>query len=394
VSATRRRDRRGARPAGAANCPPGVATRRLAIEALVRIDEGGAYANLLVPRLLAASGLGPEDRALVTELVYGTTRMRRACDALVDGFLLGPVEPTVRAALRVGAYQLQFLGTPAHAAVSATVGAVRGRGRSVVNAVLRKVAALDDPAWPDDATRLSYPDWIVERLTADLGREHALAALAAMNQPATTWRRPDRYVQDPASQLVVAAVGAAPGQRVVDLSAAPGGKATGLAAAGAWVVAGDVLANRARLLAGNVARLGLGDRVGVVRADGTRPPLRPETVDRVLVDAPCSGLGSLRRRPDARWRVDPDAPERLARLQTDLVSAQVDLLVPGGVLTYAVCTLTAVETSGVLDAVLARAGDRVEVVDPPGAPWQRVGPLARLLPGDADGMVLWQLRRR
>ena len=385
---------RGGPPSKARPAPVGVPARRTALEALVRIDVDGAYANLVVPQLLERSSLEPADRRLVTELVYGTTRMRRACDACVDPYLLTPVEPAVRAALRLGAYQLVFLGTPAHAAVSATVGAVKGRGRSVVNAVLRKVAAAGPPRWSDAATRLSYPDWILRRLSADVGEERALTALEAMNEAAEVHRRADDYVQDRASQLVVAAVGAGPGDLVVDLSGAPGGKATGMAAAGARVVAGDVLPARSRLMAGNVERLGLGSRVAVLTADGTRPPLPAACADKVLVDAPCSGLGSLRRRPDARWRIDPEAPERLARLQADLVLAQLDLLRPGGVLTSSVCTLTLAETVGVLDQVLTRAGNGVEVLDLPPGPWQLLGRAGLLLPGDTDGMVVWQVRRR
>jgi 16S rRNA (cytosine967-C5)-methyltransferase len=370
-----------------------VAARRVAIEALTRIDTEGAYANLLLPRMLEDSPLDRHDRALVTQLVYGTTRMRRACDWLVEPFLLSAVEPSVRAALRLGAYQLHILGTPPHAAVSATVGAVPGRPRSLVNAVLRRVATLV-PAWPDDATRLSYPDWIVDRLVTDLGRPAALAALTAMDEAATVTRREDGYVQDPASTEVAEAVGARPGERVVDLSGAPGGKATAMASAGAFVVAGDVRPGRTQLLARNARRLELSDRVGVLTCDGTAPALRAGSVDKVLVDAPCSGLGSLRRRPDARWRIDPEAPERLARLQVDLVLAQLPLLRPDGVLTYSVCTLTAAETSGVLEAVLARADVPVEVLPPPPGRWDPVGPVARLLPAETDGMVLWQVRRR
>jgi 16S rRNA (cytosine967-C5)-methyltransferase len=288
----------------------------------------------------------------------------------------------------VGAYQLAFLATPAHAAGDATGGAVRGRGRSVVNAVLRRVARAP-VEYPDLATELSYPDWIVDRLSADLGSEPALAALAAMNEPAPVTVREDGYTQDEASQLVVTAVGALPGDLVVDLCAAPGGKATGLAAAGAAVVAGDVRPKRARLLAANARDLGA--EVRPVVADGNRPPLRPGSVDRVLVDAPCSGLGSLRRRADARWRVDPAAPERLAELQAGLVLAGLDLLRPGGTLTYSVCTLTGVESTGVLEAALARSA--ATVVAPPGPPWVAGGGgVATLLPSGTDGMMLFTLR--
>jgi 16S rRNA (cytosine967-C5)-methyltransferase len=315
--------------------------------------------------------------------------MRRACDHLVDRFLLDEVEPQVRAGLRLGAYQLAFLGTPAHAAVDATVGAVRGRGRSVVNAVLRRVAKAP-VEYPDLATELSYPDWVIDRLRADLGPDRAWEALAAMNQPAAATVRDDGYTQDLASQLVVAAVEASPSELVVDLCAAPGGKATGLAGRGAVVVAGDVRPNRARLLAANAERLGA--EVRPMIADGTRPPIRPGAVDRVLVDAPCSGLGSLRRRADARWRIDSGAPERLARLQTELVLAGLDLLRPGGTLTYSVCTLTVAESAGVLEAVLERS--RAALVDPPGPPWRSEGGIALLLPIRVDGMMLFTLRAR
>jgi len=149
--------------------------RALALRALTRIDEG-AYANLVLPPLLDRSGLGPADRRFTTELVYGTTRMRRACDWLVERYVLKPPDPRTQAVLRLGAYQLAFLGTPAHAAVAETVEIAPGRTRGLVNAVLRRVAAAGFPAdeeWPSDAVRLSYPDWIVERLGADLGRAFA-----------------------------------------------------------------------------------------------------------------------------------------------------------------------------------------------------------------------------
>ncbi len=389
---------------------PGVAARRLAIDALLRIDDDGAYANLVLPPMLDKSSLEPRDRGLVTELVYGTTRHRRALDFIVDRFLLDEVDSTVRAALRMGAYQLHHLDTPPHAAVSATVGATKGRGKGVVNAVLRKVAreksALDESwdapgiPWPDDATRLSYPDWVAAQLVADLGERRPLAAMDAMNEAASLHHRDHGYVQDPASRFVADAVDVQPGHRVIDLCAAPGGKATLLAMVGADVVAADLRTNRTRLIARNVATLiehaaENGEPVpaplGVITADATAPPFAPGTFDRVLVDAPCSGLGSLRRRADARWRIDAEAPARLAELQSRIVDAGVDLLVSGGELVYSVCTLTREETTGVLDAARAR-GD-VEILDPPSLPWEREGDLAILLPGETDGMALFRLRK-
>lgn len=370
----------------------GVAVRRAAIEALVRVDVDGAYANLALPSVLRASGLDQRDRNLVTELVYGTTRRRRACDWIVDAFVSRELDPPVRAALRVGAYQLHFTDVPRHAAVAATVGAVEGPARGLVNAVLRKAADVDLD-WPDDATRLSYPDWIVEQLRADLGADAALGALAAMNDAATTHQRPDGYTQDLASQWIVDLVDAGPGDRVADLCAAPGGKATGLGAAGADVVAADLRPSRVGLIAQNVERTGA-ESVHPVVADARRPPLRPASLDRVLVDAPCTGLGVLRRRADARWRGGPDDVERLAGLQRDVVDAAAALLRPGGVLVYSVCTLTAAETLGVDDHLAAAWPDLVPL-DPPGEPWIPWGRGALLLPQAAgtDGMMVLRLRR-
>ncbi|TMM11506.1 MAG: hypothetical protein E6G01_17155 [Actinobacteria bacterium] len=148
------------------SAPASTATsRRVALDALVRIEHG-AYANLALPALLARSGLSRRDRAFATELVYGTTRMRRACDWLLDPYVRRALDDDVRAALRLGTYQLALAGTSPHAAVAATVDAAPQRARGLVNAVLRKVASALPPEWPDDATELSYPDWVVERLVS------------------------------------------------------------------------------------------------------------------------------------------------------------------------------------------------------------------------------------
>lgn len=368
--------------------------RKIAVEALVRIDTDGAYANLVLPKILERSGLSDRDRAFATELVYGTTRHRRACDWFIDRFALGDLEPPVRASLRLGTYQLRMLGTPAHAAVSATVDTVPRRARGLVNAVLRKIAGADDN-WPSEAVRLSYPDWVVDRLNADLGPAAAEAALTSMNGAASAVERSDGYVQDLASQWVAEAVGAMPGELVLDLCSAPGGKATAMATGGATVVAADSRPSRARLVAGNRIRVGLEpSAVPVVVSDGTAPPFAAATFHRVLVDAPCSGLGSLRRRADARWRLDADAPERLAALQHDLVSAAADLVRPGGTLVYSVCTLTKVETTGVADR-FTEAHPEWSIEAPPAEPWEPWGSGALLQPHAAgtDGMALFAWRR-
>ncbi|HEX7169030.1 MAG TPA: transcription antitermination factor NusB [Acidimicrobiales bacterium] len=368
--------------------------RGLALDALARIADG-AYANLVLPGLLDNCGLSDRDRRFATDLVYGTTRMRRACDFLVDRFVTRDLDPRVRDALRLGAYQLAFLRTPPHAAVGSTVDEVAGPARGLVNAVLRKVAADPDPPWPDPATRLSYPDWIVQRLSEDIGADHAVAALAKMNEPATVHERPDGYIQDPASEAVARYVGGAPGEVVADVCAAPGGKATLLASLGAaLVVAGDVQPARSRIVAGNVATTGTSATVAVVTADATRAPIRRESCDRVLVDAPCSGLGVLRRRADARWRISQDDVDELAALQRRILTAAVDVLKPGGLLVYSVCTLTEAEGPAI-DRWLESEHPNLVPEPPPGAPWRPCGRGARLLPQDADtdGMYMIGLRR-
>ena len=366
--------------------------RRVALEVLVRVDAEGAYANVALGAALAQADLDERDRAFATELVYGVTRRRRALDWVLDAFLVSAPPAPARAALRMGAYQIIELGTPAYAAVSATVSAAPRRHRSLVNAVLRRVADTGVPDWPDDPTRLSYPDWIVDTLADDLGRSTALAVLESMNSPAQVHRRSDGYAQDLSSQLVVDAIDVTAGSLVADLCAAPGGKATALAARGAAVVACDSHRGRIGLLEANRKDLGA-ESMLVVAADGLHPPLRSGRFDAVLVDAPCSGLGTLRRRPDARWRIEPSAVSRLARLQTDLLHAAAGLLRPGGQLVYSVCTLTAAETLAVAAATSADA--RLEPQPPPPAPWQAHGPGAMLLPdADHDGMALFRWHRK
>ncbi len=361
--------------------------RATAFEALRRVDDEGAYANLVLPRLLGSSGLDQRDRAFATDLVYGTTRMRRACDFCIDRFLVKEPAPEVRTLLRLGAYQLQFAGVDAYAAVDATVALAPRRVRGFVNAVLRRVA-VTPPRWPDDATRLSYPDWIVERLSAELGPADARAALERMNDPPPVTPRADGYVQDVASQWVADLVEPHPGDRIADLCAAPGGKATALACGAKLVAAVDVRPGRSALVAANARRLEAAN-VAVVTADAAAPPFPPGCFDRVLVDAPCSGLGVLRRRPDARWRIAEGDIVALAGVQQHMLEAAAPLVRPGGVLVYSVCTLTAAES---LDHPPPPGWS---ALPPPPAPWRPYGDGARLLPQDADtdGMVVLRYRR-
>ncbi len=374
----------------------GVIARRLAIEALERIEVDGAYANLLVPKLLEESDLDERDRAFVTQIVYGATRMKRALDYLVDRFIdRDDVDSRARAALRVGAYQLAYLRTPSHAAVDATVAATPKRARGFVNAVLRKVAkagSAEETDWPTDAIRLSYPDWLVKRLETDLG-DRAHAVLAAMNEAATTHTRNDGYRQDLASQQVAALVGVDPGAVVYDLCAAPGGKATFISGANesATVIGSDLHEHRAGLV--RTAAADTGTTVHTIVADATMAPYRPHSADAVLIDAPCSGLGSLRRRADARWRIKPADIDNLAGLQFDLVAQAAELIKPGGQVVFSVCTLTAAESVAV-DARIAAELPELEP-QPLVEPWEPYGRGGRLLPDvfEGDGMAAFNFRR-
>jgi 16S rRNA (cytosine967-C5)-methyltransferase len=175
--------------------------------------------------------------------------------------------------------------------------------------------------------------------------------------PLAAVREGRAVVQDAASALVAPALGAGPGDLVADLAAGPGGKAGHLAALGARVLAVEVRPRRARLVAQTAARLGLTDRLHTVVADGRRPPLRPGRADAALVDAPCTNLGSLRRRPEARWRHGPDDVPGLVELQLGLLEAAADAVRPGGTVLYSVCTWTRAETDEVVERLLERRPD-------------------------------------
>lgn len=367
--------------------------RSVALSALQRIEHEGAYANLVLPGMLSRSSLSDVDRRFVTELVYGTTRMRRACDAIVDRFVMSEPDAATRSLLRLGAYQLEFAKVAPHAAVSATVDLASRKTRGFVNAVLRKVAA-NPMSWGSDAIRLSYPDWIVRTFTEECGAE-AMAALERMNLAASVTTRDDGYVQDESSQWVAAAVGARKGEVVLDACAGPGGKTTAMATSGASIVGADRQLTRAGLVVKNAERLS--HRVPVVACDATAPAFADGVFDRVLVDAPCSGLGALRRRADARWRITESDVHELARLQSAILTATSRLVRPGGALVYSVCTITAIESIGhaIPDGfeTVTRLGD--ERLPPLGDAWRDFGHGHRLLPHDADtdGMVIIRYRR-
>jgi 16S rRNA (cytosine967-C5)-methyltransferase len=360
---------------------PAVApARAAAYEVLRRVFEEDAYADRALRT--AAEGLDERDRALARRLAFGSVQRVRTLDHAIETLGKRPVrklDPPVLAALRLGAYQLGYLeGVPRYAAVNESVELVRRarleRAVPFTNAVLRRVGEGIGPllaALPEGPLKHSYPDWIWDVWRRDLGDEEALALMRAQNEPAPTVVRhvrgstpagtktdlPNAYEvervdegalargelwpQSRGSQLAALCVGAAPGERVLDLCAAPGGKATMLAGD---VVAVEVNEGRARELEENVRRLGAAN-VQVVRADGRALPPELDGFDRALVDAPCSGLGVLATRPDLRWRSTP-----LPELQLELLRAAAERVRPGGTVVYSVCTINADESEAVVDA--------------------------------------------
>jgi 16S rRNA (cytosine967-C5)-methyltransferase len=359
--------------------------RRAAFEVVRRVFEDEAYADRALPA--AVEGLDAHDRALAQRLVYGTVQRVRTLDHAIETLGRRPVrklDAPVRAALRLGAYQLGYVeGVARYAAVNESVELVRvaGLARAVAfaNAVLRRIAdgigpllaALPEGTPTEAALRNSYPDWVAETWWRELGAEEAVALMRAQNEPLPTVVRlvrgqiegtPDPDVpgawivdridqealaegriwpQSRASQLAGLAAGAREGERTLDVCAAPGGKATQLAGV---VVAVEVHPGRARELRANVRRLGASN-VRVVESDALA--LAPELTgfDRALVDAPCSGLGVLASRPDLRWRAEP-----LPELQLALMRAAAERVRPGGTLVYAVCTINRAENEDVVDA--------------------------------------------
>ena len=399
----------------ARNAPRGrVDPPRLAAHDVLRsVREDDAYTNLALPAAIEKHRLGPRDAAFTTELASGTIRRQGTYDAVLAACVdrpLSKVDAAVLDALRLGTHQLLATRVPAHAAISTTVDLVRAAGKSsasgFANAVLRKVAGRDLEEWlaqvaHDPATRHSHPAWVVEELGRAVGTDEIEALLAADNAPprVTLAARPGRAeraelpgeptpyspygvvlqggnpagvpavaegragVQDEGSQLVALVLARAPldgpDRTWVDLCAGPGGKSallSGLAAErGAGVLAIERQHHRSRLVARTLA--GADGVTGVLTADGTKPPLHPEMADRVLVDAPCTGLGALRRRPEARWRRTPEDLETLVPLQRLLLSAALELVRPGGVVVYATCSPVLAETAEVVTATLKTRPD-------------------------------------
>jgi len=362
--------------------------RSAAYEVLLRVFEDDAYADRALRS--ASEALDDRDRALARRLAFGAVQRVRTLDHAIETLGKRPVrklDAPVRAALRLGAYQLGYVGgVPRYAAVNESVELVRRarleRAVPFTNAVLRRlgegIAGLL-AALPEGPLKHSYPDWIWDVWRRDLGEKDALALMRAQNEPppvvvrhvqgltpdgtatdvpgAYTVARVDEdalaagriWPQSRGSQVAALCVGAREGERILDLCAAPGGKAS--------MLAGDVVAveaneARARELKENLRRLGRKD-VSIVHADGRALPLELDGFDRALVDAPCSGLGVLATRADLRWRSRP-----LPELQLELLLAAAARVRPGGTIVYSVCTINAAESEAVIDA----SGLEIEVI--------------------------------
>ncbi len=388
--------------------------RATAFAVLLRVFEDGAWADRALVGEAARRDLDPRDRALATQLAFGTVQRAATLDHLIEalaGRKPSKLDAPVRAALRLGLYQLAYLErVPDHAAVTESVELAKAaspRGAGLVNAVLRRatreaaplLAGLGDETAEQAALKHSHPAWIARLWFDALGAEAARELLAAGNRPPEPALRvntlktqpaalaaalgvpshgapglPEALVLDApfdahgsplhaeghympqsrAAQAVARVLDPQPGERVLDLCAAPGGKTTHISAlmgAEGEIVAVERDRTRAGQLANTAARMGAAN-VQVRHADAAGVD-EPSSYDRVLVDPPCSDLGTLALRPDARWRKQPGDPRRLAAVQGAILRAGAAALAPGGTLVYCTCTISPAENEDVVTAFLA-----------------------------------------
>ncbi len=385
----------------------GVAPRRAALDVLLDVRDG-AYADRAAEERFA--GLDTRDRGLAQELAFGCIRLRGRLDAELSRLSARPLDrldAAVLAALRLGLYQLRETRVPAYAAVDTTLDAARPRvstgARGLINAVLRRAEREGRPAdlFPrleDDpvghlTTWGSHPEWLIRRwleryplatvrrlveldnrpplvtfrlLESSPGREMEVSGLRPLKGrprmavlddgvPSDVVRQGVAVAQDPAASAVVDYVSPGLEGPLLDMCAAPGGKSVALwfASEARPLVAADVHPGRLRSVRTLARRTGAEPLL--VAMDGRRPAIR--RVRSVLIDAPCSGTGVLRRRPDARWRLRPERIEALVTRQRELLDAAADLLADGGLLVYATCSLEPEENEEQVRDFLARRPD-------------------------------------
>lgn len=316
--------------------------REIAFRVLQRV-HGGGYATDLLRRESA----DPRDLALAESIVLGCLRYQAQLDYLIE-FFSGrkqlKLDEVVRIALRMGIFQLRYLDRiPAHAAVAESVDLVKqAHKRSAagfVNAVLRKVNR-SPVAWPDRATELSVPAWMLERWQRQYGEQAAAAiARATLEQPEATINSTTGRQQDPGAQSIVPLLEIESGMTVLDLCSAPGNKTAQALALGANVIACDRYLKRITDVPAEAQRIVLDAAAAL--------PFHAQ-FDRILVDAPCSGTGTLARNPEIKWRLRPNDLSRFASLQRKILENALPSLKPGGRLVYSTCSLEREENEDVI----------------------------------------------
>jgi 16S rRNA (cytosine967-C5)-methyltransferase len=308
--------------------------------------HGGGYASDVLRR--SSVSLGARDAALAETLVFGCLRYQAQLDFLIGHYSGRPhlkLDTAVRIALRMGIYQICYLDRiPTHAAVQESVELVkRAHKRSAtgfVNAVLRKVNRKSIP-WPDRATALSVPDWLLQSWDAQYGPGAASSiAKAALEEPLVYVNSETSRQQDIGAQAIVPHLQIEPGMTALDLCAAPGNKTAQMIHAAATVVACDRSPRRLADVPSESKRVAL---------DATQPLPFNIKFDRILVDAPCSGTGTLGRNPEIKWRTTMEDVQRFPALQRQILKNALDYLRPGGRLVYSTCSLQREENEEVVD---------------------------------------------
>ena len=318
--------------------------RQIAFDTLRKVSHGGYASDLLLQR---SAQLDSRDAALASEIVFGCLRYQAQLDYLISRRVPRPPELEVQIALRMGIYQLRYLDRiPPHAAVGESVELVKRLGRApaagLVNAILRKTDRTPVP-WPDRATELSMPLWLLQKWDRQFGPETTNKIAAAFLQPAQSYVASSGRIQDIGAQSVVPLLDLHPGQTYLDLCAAPGNKTAQAIQQGVRAVACDIHLHRLKQMRDLNCPL--------VVLDGAQPlPFRTK-FDRILVDAPCSGTGTLGRNPEIKWRLKPSDLFHLHSKQVALLRQALEHLCPGGRLVYSTCSLEMEENELVIQEI-------------------------------------------
>lgn len=383
--------------------------RRCALDALTAWEDTSRYAADLLDDFARRQRLSPPDRGLAQDLLYGVIRNLYLLDELIERFRRGSIKPQTQNLLRLGLYQLFRSGIAEHAAVNETVSLARPHERALVNAILRSAQRQKEPllaeieTWPLE-DRCSHPDFLIQRWSAQFGAETTAELCRWNNEPPFVYARLnplardgeafDRvrsetqpsslgeecpgffriegspnsdwiregliYIQDPSTSLACRLLAPQPGETVLDACAAPGGKAALLAALmenRGTLVATDSSEGRLVQMRENLERLAVAN-ADVRRLDWTDPAAAQDlpAFDAILLDAPCSNTGVMRRRVDVRWRLQDRDFERHARQQLALLRSVAKALKPGGRLVYSTCSLDRAEN----EEVVAASGFAVE----------------------------------